>query len=235
MNHIKGIFRLHWFDTRFSYLMFWSIFTAVCIALIILLRNVVQEGNINIGLGIAVIIYLAIHGIISIKETLPYAVGLGYTRHQYAQNTIVFFILLALATAVVQRVFILITEFFAGLFNITGNLFLTLDRFSNGEGFWLVSLLLDFSAALIIVSLALCITMVYFRLGKLVLYIMAGLVFILIMFFSIQPHLLIDLINLLMFTSWEYSLMIYSGVLALIFFSLFYVLTQRIEMLAFRK
>jgi|GEM_PF-3663482 len=90
MNQNKAVFHLHWQDAKISLYYMWGIFSAITFLLPILLYFLNHSGENFIGGFGSVYIFLMIFAMISLKETFPYALGMGCTRKRYMIGTILF-------------------------------------------------------------------------------------------------------------------------------------------------
>ncbi|WP_025026148.1 hypothetical protein [Caldalkalibacillus mannanilyticus] len=178
LDQFKPIFKLYWLDVRFSYMIFWIILLSTSL-FFVGLSYYISNGDIFIGGGIAIYIYLMIHALINVSETLPYALGMGSTRKKYMQGTIVCSVILAAVTTILEFVY----------FKVFSIAILGLDypeniriSFFNLEGFSPTFLLgLEFGLCLFILAFFQLISILYYRYGYTPFYFLFAIFLLLIM------------------------------------------------------
>jgi len=79
---ILGVMKMYLTDVRPSIYIFWSILFAVY-ALMLLILFQFEDGQVSSGGLSPLYVYMLIVGIVSLKETLPYALGMGVRRKDY--------------------------------------------------------------------------------------------------------------------------------------------------------
>jgi hypothetical protein len=202
MNLIKPILKLHMIDSKFSYTIFWSILITVSIVAVLLVASM-TKGSLYFGSNIAVYIYLMIHAKVALKETFPYALGMGSTRKHYYLGTILFYILFAVLTASIQNLFNITGEFLFRLINLE-SIHLThlglLDALA-GHG-WLI-FWFDVLMALFIITLSHFIACIDYRYGLIPVLILLGFILLSIITPGLQD-IWFNLFNLLSHVHWVF-------------------------------
>ena len=80
-------------DYRFSIIVFWCIFLASLIPIVIFSISI--DGTMMISSDMAIAVFCAVSGFLLIKETFPFSIRMGATRHEYVFNALLFSVLLA--------------------------------------------------------------------------------------------------------------------------------------------
>ncbi|WP_186576767.1 hypothetical protein [Aquibacillus kalidii] len=106
-RQIKGLLYFFVTDLRYSFIIFWSILTAVNIVSLItsyLLLNV-TDSFMYLTNSIATYIYVGILGFITVKESLPFSLKMGATRKSYFLSIGTFFVGLSFFLATLENIY----------------------------------------------------------------------------------------------------------------------------------
>lgn len=94
MRQCRGILLFEVLDIRNSLTIFWTIlFSCMALSFGIQLST---GGNLTVSSGIAVYIFSATAGFLTVKETYPFSIKIGSTRKNYYASTSLFLLLLAI-------------------------------------------------------------------------------------------------------------------------------------------
>ncbi|MCD8509926.1 MAG: hypothetical protein LRY73_08720 [Bacillus sp. (in: Bacteria)] len=173
MKEIIGIWTMLWLDVRKSLLIFWSILIGVVVVLWGVAASMGDNGNMNMNLNTALVIYIAILGAQFFRTNLYYGVSFGATRQQVYVGTISFVFLFALLNGVINNiVYFGFREAFSRspLAINMGNLY----ELTSFPQTFLSYLGLDLILVLLVVTLFMLFSIVKNQIGPLALYVLAG-------------------------------------------------------------
>ncbi|MGM0924403.1 MAG: hypothetical protein ACQEWW_24970 [Bacillota bacterium] len=108
MKQCRGILLFEVLDIRNSLTIFWTILIC-CMALSFGIQ-LSTGGNLTVSSGIAVYIFSAIAGFLTVKETYPFSIKIGSTRKNYYAATSLFLLLLAIFMAAAHTLLIMALE-----------------------------------------------------------------------------------------------------------------------------
>ncbi|PKR77169.1 hypothetical protein CEY16_10530 [Halalkalibacillus sediminis] len=89
-------------DTLNSIVIFWSIYL-LFIAAFLLLASYTPNSTIMMTTVLPAVIFTVIFGIMLVKETFPYIIKLGSTRHTYFVSVLVYIILFAIVMTIISQ------------------------------------------------------------------------------------------------------------------------------------
>lgn len=104
MNRIKSHLKMHYINSKLSFIIFWSIMLAISIIGILvtlLVRSRGYDGIIITNNFIAVVVFGAISGLVAYNETLPYMLNMGITRKNFVLGFIAYNIALSIALSII--------------------------------------------------------------------------------------------------------------------------------------
>jgi hypothetical protein len=194
MNLLKPIVKLFVLDSQKAFIIFWSILL-LSTAAAILLSLSYSVIRMSFGSNIAVSIFLMIFAMHTVKETFPFALGMGSTRKAYYLGTILFFVLVATLTALLQSLYSVSLEFLLNLLGIEQITFVNLGLLERFEGQYLLIILFDFLIGLFLISLFYLIATIQYRFGLLPLLVLAVLSLLAAMLPEVQ-NLFISLVDI---------------------------------------
>lgn len=108
MRQCRGILLFEMLDMRNSLIIFWTILVT-CMALSFGIQLSIG-GNMTVSSGIAVYIFSAIAGFLTVKETYPFSIKMGATRKNYYGSTSLFLLILAMFMAAGHTLLIMVLE-----------------------------------------------------------------------------------------------------------------------------
>ncbi|NLM42610.1 MAG: hypothetical protein GX201_01100 [Clostridiales bacterium] len=120
MNRIQSHLKVHYVNSKKSFVIFWSIMFAISIIGILITlysRSKGFKGTITINHMPAVVIFGAISGLVSYNETLPYMLNMGITRKSFILGFIAYNIVLSLVLSIL---FVLLTLWETLAYNLLG-------------------------------------------------------------------------------------------------------------------
>ena len=184
---LLGFFAL---DIRRSVLIFWSIFLASMIPLVAI--SISTDGQVGVSSSMAVAIFCAISGFVMTKETFPFSIRMGSTRHAYVLSVLIFSVLLAAFMSGMNLAFLLFSKWIASLAQLNNISFIVLSDFLASDVSWFGQFGFDFMLCLLVFILGFFLSAVFHRFGMLGGLITIAFVFI-AMFVSTIRTVLIDL------------------------------------------
>lgn len=165
MNRVSSQLKMHYVNSKKSFIIFWSIMLAISVLGILVsvyVRSRGYDGIIIKNNIIAVVIFAAVSGLVSYVETLPYLLNVGITRKSFVLGFIVYNTVLSV---VLSAVFVLLTLLESLAYKLLGftNLQMTLffTTFSITE--ILVTFLLYFAIILAITALFTLMGSIYYK------------------------------------------------------------------------
>lgn len=185
---LLGFFAL---DFRFSILVFWSIFLASIIPLLILSFSI--DGRMIISSSMAVAIFCAVSGFVITKETFPFSIRMGSTRHEYVLSALIFSVLLAVFMSVLNLAVVQISVWITDLAGWDNISFIIVADFLTSNVTWYTQFGFDFMICLLVFMLGFFLSSVFHRFGMI-----GGLttltLFFMVMFVSTIRSEVIDLL-----------------------------------------
>lgn len=185
---LLGFFTL---DIRLSVLIFWSIFLASMIPLIAI--SLSTNGQVIISSSMAIAIFCAISGFVITKETFPFSIRMGSTRHEYVLSVLIFSLLLAAFMSGVNLFLMLFLEWFADLAGLSNISFMAVSDFLTSATSWYAQFGFDFMLCLLVFILGFFLSALFHRFGMLGGLITIAIIFI-AMFVSTIRTMVIDLL-----------------------------------------
>lgn len=228
MKEIRAVLQLHWIDTRLSFTIFWSILTAVTIISLVISLSL-TEGNMVIGGAPAIYIYLAIHSFINVRETFPFALGMGSTRRNYHIGTFIAFAVLAAVTALIQAAYHYLGGMLFKAFDVAGektDAFINFWKFTGESLPASATLWLDFMIAFLILTVVNLFSSIQFRFGKLVSLSLSGLLALTIITPRIN-EIWVDLFRYFMKPNWFTLLSLWVPVISVLAFGISWILMRK--------
>ncbi|SHI79847.1 hypothetical protein [Lutispora thermophila] len=104
MNRIKSHLKMHYLNSKKSFVIFWSIMFAISalgILISIYFKSRGYESVIITNSIVAVVIFGAVSGMVCYNETLPYMLNMGITRKDFIFGFAIYNILLSLIMSVI--------------------------------------------------------------------------------------------------------------------------------------
>ncbi|MGD7044545.1 hypothetical protein [Jeotgalibacillus proteolyticus] len=138
----KALFHFFILDFRFSVLVFWSIFTASLLPLIIL--SLTTDSTIIISSSMAIGIFCAISGFLMTKETFSFSIRLGVTRQEYVGTGILFSAVLALFMSATGQFIVLLLSLVTDSTASTLSFLQVADFFATDPS-WIIAFAIDFT------------------------------------------------------------------------------------------
>lgn len=185
---LLGFFAL---DIRLSVLIFWSIFLASMIPLVWI--SISTDGQVGVSSSMAVAIFCAISGFVITKETFPFSIRMGSTRHEYVLSVLIFSVLLAAFMSGINLAFIQLSAWMINLAGLNNISFIVLSDFLASPVSWYGQFGFDFMLCLLVFILGFFLSSVFHRFGMIGGLITIALVFI-AMFVSTIRSVIIDLL-----------------------------------------
>ena len=185
---LLGFFAL---DIRLSVIIFWSIFLASMIPLVGI--SLSTNGQVMISSSMAVSIFCAISGFVITKETFPFSIRMGATRHEYVLSVLIFSVLLAAFMSVLNLTFLLFSEWITGLAGLNNISYIVLSDFLTSQVSWYTQFGFDFMLCFLVFILGFFLSSVFHRFGMIGGLITIAFVFI-AMFVSTIRTVVIDLL-----------------------------------------
>ncbi|WP_019415296.1 hypothetical protein [Paenisporosarcina sp. TG20] len=185
---LLGFFAL---DIRLSVLIFCSIFLASMIPLVAISSS--TSGQVVISSSMAVAIFCAISGFVITKETFPFSIRMGSTRHEYVLSVLIFSVLLASFMSGLNLGFLLFSEWFANLAGLDNISLLVLSDLLTSHVSWYTQFGFDFMLFLLVFILGFFLSAVFHRFGMIGGLITIAFVFI-AMFVTTIRTVVIDLL-----------------------------------------
>ncbi|WP_112179941.1 MULTISPECIES: hypothetical protein [Paraliobacillus] len=108
-------------DMRYSYSIFWSVLGSIILLSLVVtyLLNNFEETVMYLAISIAVYVYAAILGFITVKESLSFSIKMGGTRKNYFASIGLYFIGFSIVTAFIESTLHLVTVTSTKLFSIS--------------------------------------------------------------------------------------------------------------------
>lgn len=185
---LLGFFAL---DIRLSVLIFWSIFLASMIPLVGI--SLSTGGQVGVSSSMAVAIFCAISGFVMTKETFPFSIRMGSTRHEYVISVLIFSVLLAAFMSGINWAFIQFSAWMIDLAGLNNISFIVLSDFLASHVAWYGQFVFDFMLCLLVFILGFFLSSVLHRFGMIGGLITIAFVFI-AMFVSTIRTVIIDLL-----------------------------------------
>ncbi|UOR11851.1 hypothetical protein [Halobacillus amylolyticus] len=172
MNTFTGVWRIVWGDVKRSFFIFWAILIASSLV-IIGVSQTVSSGSIYLVTNMPMLVYASVLGSQLFHNTFSYALSLGCSRGNFYKGlvgSLTFIILLLTVThLIVWKAFDLIPSE-AKVFNMWS--------FLTKEDHLLTFVWYDFIVSFMMLAIFLLLSVVRYRYGTNVLYVLAGLMFV---------------------------------------------------------
>jgi hypothetical protein len=170
---IRAMIKLHYVNTRLSFLIFWTIFISI-FALSAFALSRFDNGSSQVNGGtMSIYIYMLILGIVSFKETFAYSLGMNVRRKDFINGLILSFIGLSAVMTALNLALSYVEDWVVRSSNIR------IAFFSLAKGFQipitrLEEALINFSGMLLLLSFGLLMAVSITRLKKLGTFILGG-------------------------------------------------------------
>lgn len=163
-KELKAMLYYFVLDYRYTFLIFWAILLGTLVAFT-LIGSMFENSSIIVLTGPVGMIFCVICGLNLPKETFPFCIKMGVTRHQYLVGSAVFVLLFALIMSVVHLVVKNVFEWLLTTFGIEGISHYSMLQFLSvpetmGNELWVLAVL-----NLLGVSLGFLIGTVFYRFG----------------------------------------------------------------------
>ena len=159
-----GILKFHTIDSRRPLSIFWIIFTITHI-LGLFVAFIFENTSIIYGSSFAIYIFVSIWGFQLLKSSFPHLIQWGATRKSYFLYTSLFLILLSLFMSLLNNILLLAFDLVIKWYSLTGINFFHIAQFGAITDNFANRVLIDFSISLLLISIALFLSSVFFRYG----------------------------------------------------------------------
>lgn len=173
MKPIRAMIKLHYVNTRLSFLIFWTIYISIfALSAFALSRFNSSDTQVNGG-TMSIYIYMLIFGIVSFKETFAYSLGMNVRRKDFILGLVLSFIGLSAAMTALNLALSYVEDW------IVRSSQIRIAFFSLAKGFQipitrLEEALINFSGMLLLLSFGLLTAVSIIRLKKLGTFILGG-------------------------------------------------------------
>lgn len=168
MNRMGTVLKMHFLDARISLSIFWGILIGVYLFSVGLVYMFAPtEGRIEFGAIFAFYIFFIVLGIMTVKQTFSYILGMSVTRRDYYIATSLFFVVIAALSSLIY-----------GIMNQFESNFFTFDDFpvnffimvGSEDYSFLISLWINFVIPLFLLCFFHTVSCLVYRFGKLALF-----------------------------------------------------------------
>ena len=159
-----GILKFHTIDSRRSLSVFWIIF-AITHILGLFVAFTFENTSIIYGSSFAIYIYVSIWGFQLLKTSFPHLIQWGATRKSYFIYTSIFLILLSLFMSLLNNILLLTFDLVIKWYSLTGINLFHLAEFGAITDNFVSRVFIDFSISLLLISMSLFLSTVFFRYG----------------------------------------------------------------------
>jgi len=232
MNKIKSQLKMHYINSKLSFIIFWSIMLSISvlgILISIFLRSRGYHGVIVTNNFIAVVVFGAISGLVAYNETLPYMLNMGITRKSFVFGFIAYNIILSIVLSIL---FALLTLLEGLVYNLLGFTSQQMDHlffsaFSKGE--ILERVLLYFAITLVATAFFTLVGSIYYKKGMMFLFGLGALI-MLLMFIPGVPQAVFEALKPMILSltgdKGYLLLMLYSMIFLLACYAIIYPLAR---------
>ncbi|MBC8081469.1 MAG: hypothetical protein H7X86_14070 [Gorillibacterium sp.] len=179
MKPIQAMLKLHYINGRFGFIIFWSIYLSIFALSTVLLYRFGDTSTTVSGGTIALFIFVFVSGIVSLKETFPYTLGMNLRRVDYMISIILAFISLSVCMGIVNLIMSFIELWIVNKLDVD-LAFFSLARSMNLGLTRVEELLINFSGLLQFSALGFLIAAIASRLKKNGMFIVGGAGFLVI-------------------------------------------------------
>ena len=183
MSNMKTQLKMHYINSKKSFVIFWSIMLAITVlgfGIALYLRSKGYNGNFTTNNLSAVVIFGAVSSMVAYNETLPYILNMGSTRKSFVLSFAAYNMLLSLVLSIILSVVSVLEHSVYKMLGFTestiGNMVIGSSISSIFSNLWLC-----FAVTLVAAALFALIAAIYYLKGMMFLFGM-GAVIMLLMF-----------------------------------------------------
>lgn len=231
MSKIEAQLKMHYFNSKKSFIIFWSIMFAISalgLTIALYLRSRGHSGNFSTNNISAVIIFCAISSMVAYNETFPCILNMGCTRKDFTIGFMIYNIALSLVLSIIFNILIINEHVIFKAMGFNTNIF---GYATNSISLWNMwsNILLHAAFLLIVAALLGLISSIYYLKGMMYLFGIGAVVILLMFFPQVRASAFKALMFIVMTFSREissYKLILYSLAFSLGCYIIMYLIAR---------